>query len=191
MRQNISGTTDSTVAAAGAAAAAAPAPVSPASEVKPPCAEGRHYACGYKDCCCDCHSAKKTNEEKSVCSDIPIGFSDCVYNDGNCLFSSGYDKSRHDKSVLVRLLILWFGAFVYTFPARLAFKHQKTNRIAFLRLICFWLECLVGWVVALTWALTKEQPDSKLRNTQMADTTPDKTVQAIAAGTKLQHLWLN
>ena len=44
----------------------------------------------------------------------------------------------------------------------------------------------MGWVVALTWALTKEQPDSKLlANTQMADTTPDKTVQAIAAGTKL------
>jgi hypothetical protein len=33
--------------------------------LRAPCAEGRHYACGYKDCSCDCHQKAEKPKKKA------------------------------------------------------------------------------------------------------------------------------
>jgi hypothetical protein len=61
---------------------------------------------------------------------------------------------------LLAYSMYWIGAYVYTLPARLAFKDEKPNQVAILSLNLLLGWTFVGWVIALTWALAKEGAQS-------------------------------
>lgn len=120
--------------------------------VRATCSEGRHYACGYQDCECECHTTKPGNKKNSFQWGFDIA-SALVF----LLFAFAYVSAGKPGLLLIAYPMYWIGAYVYTLPARLAFKDEKNNRVAILSfdLLLGWT--FIGWVIALTWALAKER----------------------------------
>jgi hypothetical protein len=50
--------------------------------------------------------------------------------------------------------------YLYFLPTHLAIKRSKSNRMAIFAVDFFLGWTLIGWVVALSWALTKEKPET-------------------------------
>jgi|HubBroStandDraft_6_1064221.scaffolds.fasta_scaffold4703052_1 Superinfection immunity protein len=70
-----------------------------------------------------------------------------------------WDSAAHLAIVLFILLILCIPYFI---PSIIAFHKRKTNRGAILALNIFLGWSLIGWVVALVWALKVEPSDRRV-----------------------------
>lgn len=73
---------------------------------------------------------------------------------GMLLFGTWFIKDN-GAGPLVLILVLAFGLGIYFLPAIKAYQENKTNRQAILILNLFLGWTLVGWVVALVWACTR------------------------------------
>lgn len=57
------------------------------------------------------------------------------------------------------VIVAWVvGTVIYFIPTFIAFRRNKSNKIAILALNFFLGWSLVGWVVSLVWALSNEAP---------------------------------
>ena len=70
------------------------------------------------------------------------------------------------------LVMFVFGGALYFFPTIVAFVKKKANKSAILVLNIFLGWTLVGWVVALVWAVSEEQRPVVLQQTIMQPMPP-------------------
>lgn len=55
------------------------------------------------------------------------------------------------------LFVVIFGLFIYFIPSIIALSKKKSNAVAIIVLNIFLGWSLLGWVIALVWALTADQ----------------------------------
>ena len=72
------------------------------------------------------------------------------------------------------LVMFVFGGALYFFPTIVAFVKKKANKSAILVLNIFLGWTLVGWVVALVWAVSEEQRTVVLQQTIMQPMPPQQ-----------------
>jgi len=84
----------------------------------------------------------------------------------------------------VGLLLIGFGLFIYFLPTYCGRNKRNVGAIFALNLLLGWT--LVGWVVALVWALSHDVPTAIVVN-QPASVTPGVAILCAQCGKYSEH----
>jgi len=86
-------------------------------------------------------------------------------------------KGGESALSLMLLLVILFVGFLYLLPSILTFTRKKDNKVAILLLNIFLGWSLIGWIISLVWAVSKDTPAQQVVVQQTAS-TPKQSTQA-------------
>jgi hypothetical protein len=101
------------------------------------------------------------------------------------LASSTTDGAAAAGLSIVFLLFVAVGVVFYFVPTIIAFVRNKSNKLAILALNAFLGWSLVGWVVSLVWALSKDQQPVIIQQTFNGPPATEPLAYAPPAGSSV------